>query len=117
MSENPTLNVEALTASRQTLLSDALAGHGLELVAGKFSDSSRDSLAVIGLTPIEIAALEQSNVAETGDKVTLAIAGNMTPSRENNPFSREKWNPELQRQVHDTDPMLANQLFREARGR
>ncbi len=113
MDNNTTLNVDSLTPTRQMLLSNALAGHSLELSGGKFSTLSRDSLAAIGLTPIEIAALEQANAAD-GGTVSLLIADSAIPSSENNPFSKDKWNLELQRHLHDTNPALAKQLMKEA---
>lgn len=113
MPNSAALNIDVLTASRQALLTNALAGHSLELSGGKFTTISRDSLIAIGLTPIEIAALEQANASDTGEKVALKIAENTIPSSENNPFSREKWNPDMQRLVHDTNPALAKQLMKE----
>lgn len=113
---NATLNIDALTPTRQMLLTNALAGHSVELSGGKFSTLSRDSLIAIGLTPIEIAALEQANTNTTdnGGTVSLLIADSTIPSSENNPFSKDKWNLELQRHLHDTNPTLAKQLMKEA---
>lgn len=114
MENNTTLNIDALTPTRQMLLSNALAGHSVELSGGKFSTLSRDSLIAIGLTPIEIAALEQANTTDNGGTVSLLIADSAIPSSENNPFSKDKWNLELQRHLHDTNPTLAKQLMKEA---
>lgn len=114
MPNSESLNVDVLTASRQALLSNALAGHSLELSGGKFTTMSRDSLIAIGLAPIEIAALEQANTQETGEKLALKVAENTIPSSENNPFSREKWNQDMQRSLHDTNPALAKKLMKEA---
>jgi hypothetical protein len=111
---NATLNIDALTSTRQMLLTNALASHSVELSGGKFSTLSRDSLATIGLTPIEIAALEQANGTGSGGTMTLLIADCAIPSSGNNPFSKEKWNMELQRYLHDTNPTLAKQLMKEA---
>lgn len=111
---NATLNIDALTPTRQMLLTNALAGHSVELSGGKFSTLSRDSLIAIGLTPIELAALEQANTTDNGGKVSLLIADSTIPSSENNPFSKDKWNLELQRHLHDTNPTLAKQLMKEA---
>lgn len=114
MPNSTSLNIDVLTASRQAILTNALAGHSLELSGGKFTTISHDSLIAIGLTPIEILALEQANVSDAGEKVALKIADNAVPSSENNPFKREKWNPDMQRLVSETNPALAKQLMKEA---
>lgn len=113
MEINDSLNIEALTPSRQVLLTDALAGNSVDLAGGQFTDISKESLAKIGLTAIEITALEQANKA-AGANVPLRIAESTIASSANNPFSKEKWNLERQRHLHDTDPAKARALMREA---
>lgn len=113
MENNNTLNLDALAPSRQPLIFNALAGHSIELSKGKFSESSLESLSKVGLTSIEVTALEQGNATTDGEQ-SLKIPDNPIPSSENNPFSREKWNPDMQRQLHETEPLLAQKLFSEA---
>ena len=45
MNTNKTLNINALSLERQTLLTSTLIGHSVELSNGKFSDSSKESLS------------------------------------------------------------------------
>ena len=107
------LDASCLTPSRQTLLSDALSGHSVDVAAGKFSPISAESLAKIGLAPIEIAALEKDNATGVGTK-SLKIVKDATPSSQNNPYTKDNWNPDIQRQLHDTNPSLAQKLWKEA---
>lgn len=108
-----TLALDALTPSRQTMLTDALTGHNVELASGHFTEASRESLAKVGLSQIEITALEQINLSN-GTNASLKVPDSTIPSSTNNPFSKNKWNPERQRQLHDSDPILARTLMREA---
>jgi hypothetical protein len=112
MDNNPTLKIDTLTASRQTLLTDALAGHRVDLTDGKFTDMSRDSLAKVGLSPIEIAAIEQDNA--DGGAASLQIAASDLSGSDNNPFTKAKWNLESQRNLHENNPSLARKLMKEA---
>jgi len=109
---NNTLNLEKLTPIRRKLLTDSLAGHNLELINGRFNEMSRSSLEAIGLSQIEITALEESN-ANDGIMQALMIPG-QDASSENNPFKEDNWNPEAQRLVSESDPALTRKLMKEA---
>lgn len=113
MENNNTLNIGALTPTRQEILTNALESHSVDLSSGKFTEISQESLSKIGLTSTEINALEQAN-SESGLDATLTVPGSAIPSTENNPFTKDKWNPEMQRQLHETNPATAKQLMREA---
>lgn len=113
MENNNTLNIGALTPTRQELLTNALESHSVDLSSGKFTEMSQESLSKIGLTSTEINALEQAN-SESGLDATLTVSGSAIPSTENNPFTKDKWNPEMQRQLHETNPAAAKNLMREA---
>lgn len=113
MKNNNTLNIDVLTPSRQTLVTNALASHRLDMAGGKFTAISMESLSKIGLTTTEITAIEKNNLTSTA-QVSLEIIENPAPSSENNPFNQEKWNPEKQRHLHDTNPRLAKNLMSEA---
>lgn len=95
--QTQTLNAEALTPARQALLTDALGNFSLTMENGKFSPMSADSLKVIGLSPIEIDALEKVN-AQLGGSVF--VVGDY---KETNPFLKETWNPDKQRQILESD--------------
>jgi len=115
MNKNNSLNIDALSPERQALLTSTLIGHSVELSNGKLSDSSKESLSKVGLTSIEITAIEKANSSTGTDVNTLfKIPENTIPSSENNPYIKENWNPEVQRQLHDDNPIQAQKLMREA---
>jgi len=115
MNTNNTLNINALSLERQTLLTRTLIGHSVELSNGTFSDSSKESLSKVGLTSIEILAIEKDNaIAGSGSNTPLRIPENSIPSSENNPYVKESWNADAQRHLHDNDPIQAQKLMREA---
>lgn len=114
MNKNNTLNISALSAERQTLVTSALIGHSVEFSKGGLSESSKESLSKVGLTSIEITAIEKANSNATDENALFKIPENTKPSSENNPYSKSKWNPEAQRQLHDENPVQAQNLMREA---
>jgi len=115
MNTNNTLNIDALSLERQALVTSTLIGHSVEMLNGKLSDSSKESLSKVGLTSIEITAIEKANlVADSSSVSSLRIPDNSIPSSENNPYVKEDWNTDAQRQLHDNDPVQAQKLMREA---
>jgi len=102
------LNVEPLTKTRQAMLTDHLQGFTLTMQNGKFEPMSADSLVSIGLTPLEINSLETLN-AQTGGKGF--VVGNY---KEENPFLKDSWDPQKQRQLIQNDHAKAVEYMRAA---
>lgn len=100
------INIQALTPERREKLTDGLGGLQIDVLTGGFSDQSRKSLEIVGLSPVEINAIERSN-ATPG---TYSIA--KTEVLDVNPFKKETFNLTAQIMLKKNNPELANRMKR-----
>lgn len=100
------LEMQTMTAQRQDLLTQALGGHTLTFQTFGFSSDSRQSLQAIGLTPIEITALEQANTGRTA----VTIPTSRDDADKSNPWTKNGFNLTRQGEFTRTDPVRAEKL-------
>lgn len=107
---NETLDPLTLTPQRQELLAQALGGHRLNFQDGVFAADSRRSLEGVGLTPVEISALEEFNRG----KSAVLIPTTRADVDKNNPWTQAGFNLTRQSEIARTDPTLAAKLKAQA---
>jgi hypothetical protein len=101
-----TLNILPLTAPRQELVTGMLGGHALQFENDALAPDARRSLETIGLSPVEIAALDAAN---RGKPAALVPTAKPDP-HQGNPWSREHFNLTEQGRILRDDPALAEKL-------
>ncbi|TAN51230.1 MAG: hypothetical protein EPN21_07055 [Methylococcaceae bacterium] len=107
---NETLNLSALTPQRQALLIQALGGHSVTFQSGALAPDSRKSLEIVGLTPLEIGALEAANSGRPGALIPTVSAA----TDPNNPWTQAGFNLTRQAEIIGRDPVLAERLRAQA---
>jgi hypothetical protein len=105
-----TLDILPLTAPRQDMLTGLLGGHALRFDGDTLAQDARRSLETIGLSPVEIAALEAAN---PGKPAALVPTAKPDP-HQGNPWSREHFNLTEQGRIVRDDPTLAQKLKAQA---